>query len=321
MTPVRWGLLGAGFIATRGVGPALHAADGAVVQAVAARDLVRAEALEPVRATTSYADVCEADDVDAVYISLPNDSHREWVEAALAAGKPVLCEKPLGLGSDDVAAMIAAASASDGLLVEASWNRWHPRTRRYAELVSGIAGPLDVRAWFTFAGVPDGNYRLDPARGGGALLDVGCYAVAAALVALGGDVVVESAEQHMGPTGVDLTTTATIASGRGRAQIVGSFEQPESQGLTAVGGGLSVALDHPSFTSWREPSVLRMVEDGVERIEEFPACDAYRLMAEAFSRRVRGEGDPDGDAWVLPLDESLAVAEALDAISRTAVRA
>ncbi len=321
MRPVRWGLLGAGFIASRGVGPALHAADGAVVQAVAARELARAEALEPMRATTSYAEVCTADDVDAVYISLPNDSHRAWVEAALAAGKPVLCEKPLGLDADDVAAMIAAASASDGLLVEASWNRWHPRTRRYAELVASLDGPLDVRAWFTFAGVPDDNYRLDPARGGGALLDVGCYAVAGALVALGPDAVVESAEQHVGPTGVDLTSSAVLASARGRAQVVGSFEQPESQGLTVVGDGLAVSLDHPSFTSWREPSVLRVVDDGTERVEEFEACDAYRLMAEAFSRRVRGEGDPAADAWVLPLDESLAVARLLDSISRTAVRA
>ena len=90
MTPLRWGLLGAGFVASRGVAPAMHDAAGVVVQAVAARDIGRAESLGPVRATTSYDEVCDADDVDAVYISLPNDSHLRWVAAALRAGKHVL---------------------------------------------------------------------------------------------------------------------------------------------------------------------------------------------------------------------------------------
>jgi hypothetical protein len=55
----------------------------------------------------------------------------------------------------------------------AAWNRWHPRTQRIEALVAPITGPRDVRAWFTFPGVPADNYRLDPGRGGGALMDVG----------------------------------------------------------------------------------------------------------------------------------------------------
>jgi predicted dehydrogenase len=170
-----------------------------------------------------------------------------------------------------------------------------------------------VRTWFTFSGVPDSNYRLDPARGGGALLDVGVYAIAGALIALGHDPVVVEASHDLGPTGVDLTTSAVLASDRGRATVLGSFVQPESQGWTVVAPGVTVDVPHPAFTSWREESVLRIVEDGVERVETFAPCDAYLLMVEAVSAAIRGE-----DAWTLPLSTSLAVARAVDQVARQA---
>jgi predicted dehydrogenase len=261
----------------------------------------------------SYASVCQAEDVDAVYVSLPNDEHLRWVITALESGKHVLCEKPLGLDAAQVADMISAAQVTGTMLVEASWNRWHPRTRRVEELLSHAEGTLDVETWFTFPGVPADNYRLDPLRGGGALLDVGCYAIAAAMMALGDDVSMPVAQQHVGPTGVDLTTTASLVSPRGRASILASFERPESQGWTVTASNLTLRLPHPAFTSWREPSTLQVVEDGVERIEAFAVCDAYRLMVEAVSARVTGE-----DAWVLPLETSLAVARAVDLVAHTA---
>jgi predicted dehydrogenase len=311
--PVRWGFLGAGFVASRGLAPAVHDATGAVLQVVAAREASRAALLGPVRAVESYAAVCEADDVDVVYLSLPNDDHLPWVLTALAAGKHVVCEKPLGLDAAQVVEMTTAADRSGRMLVEASWNRWHPRTRRVEALLGSVGGPVEVNAWFTFPGVPTDNYRLDPGRGGGALLDVGCYATAAALMALGEDVSVAVADQHIGETGVDLTTTATLVSSRGRATILGSFEQQESQGWTVTAPGLELELADPAFTSWREGSTLRVVESGVERIESFDACDAYRLMVEAISARADGD-----DAWVLPLETSLAVARAIDEITQAA---
>ena len=182
--PVRWGFLGAGFVASRGVAPVVHAADGAVLQVVAARDLARAESLEPVRASTSYAEVCTSDDVDAVYLSLPNDAHLPWVLAALEAGKHVLCEKPLGLDAAQVATMTAAARDADRLLVEASWNRWHPRTRRVeAAARRRSTGRLEVDARGSPSpACPQDNYRLDPTRGGGALSTSAATRVAAALI-------------------------------------------------------------------------------------------------------------------------------------------
>ena len=125
MTPVRWGFLGAGGIARTALAPAVAAASGAVLHAVAARDPARAAALGPVRAYGDYAALLADDDVDAVYVALHNDAHLPWTLAALAAGKHVLCEKPLGLSAAEVDQM--AAAAGDRLVVEASWYRWHPR--------------------------------------------------------------------------------------------------------------------------------------------------------------------------------------------------
>ncbi len=269
--------------------------------------------LEPAGSVGSYSEICARDDVDAVYVSLPNDDHLHWVQFALDAGKHVLCEKPLGLDAAEVARMWDAADDAGLLLVEAAWNRWHPRTQRIEALVAPVAGPRDVRAWFTFPGVPADNYRLDPRRGGGALMDVGCYTVSAALSALSAEaVVVDSVVRHIGPTGVDLTTAAVLTHANGSATITASFERPEAQGLTIEAPGLSVEFGGQAFTTWHEPCVLRVVEDGVAREEEFAACDPYRLMIEAVSARVRGE-----DSWVLPLATSAHVAATLDAIAAT----
>jgi predicted dehydrogenase len=311
---IRWGFLGAGFVASRGMAPAVHAARGATLQVVGARDPMRAAALEPVRAVGSYEEVLAAADVDAVYISLPNDAHLGWVQAALAAGKHVLCEKPLGRTAEEVVQMTASAQAAGLLLVEAAWNRWHPRFRRVAELLSAAPGPRSVQAWFTFPGVPADNYRLRPERGGGALLDVGCYAVGAALVSLGAGGVIEVTEvgRTIGPTGVDLTTEARLVHPNGTAHVTASFERPESQGWVVAGTGLEVDLLGQAFTSWRAQSALRVVEEGVERVEQFPACDPYQLMVEAVSDRIRGQ-----EAWVLPLEASREVADVLDRIAAT----
>ncbi len=308
---MRWGFLGAGFVASRAMAPAVHAAGGAVLQVVGARDVTRAQGLDPVRSVSDYAEVCHAQDVDAVYLALPNDDHLPWALEALAAGKHVLCEKPLGRSAAEVARMTAAAQQSGLLLVEAAWNRWHPRTQRFAELVASLRGRCEVRARFTFPGVPEGNYRLDTERGGGALLDVGCYGVAAALVALGSAVDVESVQRQLGPTGVDLRTHAVLSSVLGTAAVTASIDDPEAQGLTVESPGCSIEFVGPAFTTWNTPSELRIVSDGIARVEQFPACDPYQLMIEAVSARIRGEA-----AWVLPLSTSWAVAATLDAIRR-----
>ena len=309
MTNTRWGLLGAGWIATKAIAPAMHAASDTIVQAVASRDSARSRALNPVTIHESYEALINDPLVDAVYISLPNHLHCQWSVAALKAGKHVLCEKPFAINSSEVELMVKTARENDRLLVEAVWSRWHPRMARLVDYVkAGNIGKLhSIESSFTFPANIDGNYRLSPAMGGGALFDVGVYPLhaMAALVGDNAQMEIQKCDVTMGPTGIDLTTTWQLRfAGSITAQGVASFEMPENQSLIVHGEKESVELvGKEAFTSWNSPSQLRLGEN----IEEFEAVDPYQLMIENFGKKIQGQ-----ESWVLPLETSLFVQRALD---------
>ena len=309
MTNTRWGLLGAGWIATKAIAPAMHAASDAIVQAVASRDSARSRALNPVTIHESYEALINDPLVDAVYISLPNHLHCQWSVAALKAGKHVLCEKPFAMNSSEVELMVKTARENDRLLVEAVWSRWHPRMARLVDYVkAGNIGKLhSIESSFTFPANIAGNYRLSPAMGGGALFDVGVYPLhaMAALVGDNAQMKIQKCDVTTGPTGIDLTTTWQLRfAGSITAQGVASFEMPEHQSLIVHGSKGSVELiGSEAFTSWNSPSQLRLGEN----IEEFDAVDPYQLMIENFGKKVQGQ-----ESWVLPLETSLFVQRALD---------
>jgi len=321
--PVRFGILGAGRISRHALVPALAASARATVVAVGARDPQRAAALVAgARAYGNYEDVLADPAVEVVYCALPNDAHVPWAVAALRAGKHVLCEKPLGLDAAEVASAFEAASTADLLLVEASWYRWHPRTRRAEALVAdGALGQLQsVSAGFSFAGVPADDYRMAPAHGGGALYDVGCYAASAIGWATGWrELSARSVEVLRAPGGVDLTTTAElVAAGEERdpggtpvARLHASIDGPERQWLELVGTARTLRFEPPAFTAWTgAPAALELV-DATGRAErfEFDACDPYRIMVDAVADAVRGR-----PAWLVTPAESLAVARLLDSV-------
>lgn len=291
--------------------PAVHAAEGAHLQAVASRSPVRSTELDPMVVRADYEALLDDSGVDVVYVCLANDQHAKWVVKALDAGKHVLCEKPLGCDAAQARRMATAAQRADLLLVEAVWTRWHPRFRRLIDLaVSGTLGDLaSIESAFTFPGQIAENYRSDPAKGGGALLDVGGYQ-AHAWVALSGvasPVSIERAASTIGPSGVDLTTEVTaLIDDTIRATALCSFEQDESQRLIVQGSLCTAVMGAgQSFTSWREASTL-LVGD---REESFAPVDAYQLMIEQMSARIQGD-----EAWVVPINESVKVAEILDAV-------
>jgi predicted dehydrogenase len=309
MTSIRWGLLGAGWIATRALAPAMHAANDTIVQAVASRDAKRSEALNPVTIHESYEALINDPLVDAVYISLPNHLHCKWTVAALNAGKHVLCEKPFAMNTAEVEIMIQAARDNDRLLVEAVWSRWHPRMIRMVDYVKAgnIGDIVSIESSFTFPASIDDNYRAVPAMGGGALFDIGVYPLHA-ITALVGDnapVEIEKREVNIGPTGIDLTTTWQMRfNGSITAHGLASFEMPENQSLIVRGEKGSVELlGTDAFTSWHAKSSLRMGEI----IEEFEGVDPYRLMVENFGKKLQGQ-----PSWVLPLETSLSVAKMVD---------
>jgi predicted dehydrogenase len=160
------------------------------VAAVAARDKSRADAFAlrhgiP-KAYGSYEDLLADPDIDAIYNPLPNSRHGPWTLRAIAAGKHVLCEKPFASNADE-AAQVADAAAGSGLVVmEAMHYRYHPLMRRLSELVAELGPVRHIQCWTSFAIADPDDIRYDFDRGGGALMDGGCYAIDC-LRLLGGD--------------------------------------------------------------------------------------------------------------------------------------
>ena len=191
---MRFGILGAAKFAQGHMGPAIHAAKGAELAALATSDPAKAvgfQAFAPgLQVYTDYDELLADPTLDAVYVPLPNHLHVPWAIKALEAGKHVLVEKPLALRADDFADVIAARDKAGKLAAEAFMIVHHPQFVRARDLVQGGAiGKLrHVDAVFSYNNSGDtGNIRLDPTKGGGGLYDIGVYTFGAARYVTGAE--------------------------------------------------------------------------------------------------------------------------------------
>jgi predicted dehydrogenase len=214
--PVRIGLLGAARIAPPAVIEPARTIDDVTVTAVAARDPQRAAAFAAEHGVPHVVDTYEqlvaSDLVDAVYIGLPPSGHAPWTIAALDAGKHVLCEKPFACTSAEAEAMVDAADRAGLVLCEAFHWRFHPLAARLRELLDdGVIGETRaIEATFD-APIPDlADLRHDPALGGGAMMDLGCYALQWARFAARGEPQVVSVEVEEGVPGIDLSMAVEL---------------------------------------------------------------------------------------------------------------
>ena len=283
-------MLGAAWIAGVALLPAIDRSRNGRVVALASRSGERArEMLAPhpgAQVVDSYDALLERKDVDAVYIPLVNNLHLTWTLRALAAGKHVLCEKPLAMNAIEATQMSAAAGRAGRLLMEAFMYRFDPRVR---DFVSGLSDPIHVEASFGFTLDDLDNYRLDPALGGGALLDVGCYGVSVSRWILGEPVDVQ-ARARFGH-GVDMTTSVLVDFDEGKAaSVFASFESAEHQEVKVIG------------------------RVGVERLERpfnrlIDPIEPYRLMVESFGNSI-----VEGRPVEIPVSESIANMETLDRV-------
>jgi xylose dehydrogenase (NAD/NADP) len=317
--PVGFGVLGArSHVATRAVIPAIRACGSARLVAVASRGGPVPAGLEPVDAG-SYAEVLAHPDVEAVYVPLPNGLHREWAERAAAAGKHVLCEKPLGPTVPDAEAMFRAAASAGVLLAEAWMTPFQPRWQRALEIAgAGELGAIrHVRAEFTFTIPPDraGDFRWDPAQGGGALNDVGVYCLGPAVELWGAEPVAVAASVTWGPTGVDATTAARCDWGDGRtASLLASFEMPDRQVVEITGTDARLTVDDRAHTGGTGATSIELVHrDGGRESLRVSDDDPYEAMVAAFAAAVRGVAP-----WPRPAVDVLASLRLLERIRSSA---
>lgn len=308
---VKWGFLGAGWIANRATAPAVHAANNAQLYGVASRDRARSAKFEPQTVYDTYQQLLNDPQIEVVYISLANHQHLEWVTKSLEAGKHVLCEKPLGLNALEVQKMIDCALRCNRLLVEAVWTRWHPRFRRIVELVeSGAIGEIkSIESQWGFKSEMTENYRLDPLLGGGALLDIGCYQANmwVALTQGASHLKIGNVDRKVGPTKIDLTTKVkAMINDKTTVQLMSSFEKDVPQILKIEGSSGIIATEAgEAFSTWREPSSLRVNDS----IENFGQADAFVDMIQQVSEQIT-----NSSGWVMSTSDSLRTAQILDQI-------
>ena len=315
MKPVKWGILSTARI-NRAVIPPAHASEKVELVAVASRDQARADAYaaewEIPRAHGSYESLLADDEIEAVYISLPNNLHVEWSIRTVEAGKHVLCEKPMGKSATEVERAFDAAERAGRILSEAFMWRHNPQAKRLRELLDeGAVGELRVvRACFSFPLFDPENIRLRPELDGGSLMDVGCYCVSGSRFVAGEPELVFG-QQLVGPSGTDWVFTGSL---RFPGDVFGFFDcgtaLPSRDELEAIGSEGSLFLDDPWHA--RIPVIELRRGGDTELIETEPA-DSYRLELENVSEAIRGEAE-----LLLGRKDAVGNARALEALADSA---
>lgn len=308
-----WGIAATGRIA-RTVGTLIAGHPSMRVAAVGSRDLSRAAALaaalDAPAAYGSYPELVADPTVQAVYVATPHAQHAEIVQIALAAGKAVLCEKPLthDLGESTRLAELAVSTGS--FLMEAMWTRFNPLVQQLrAVVVDGQLGDIrSVHASFGFPAPFDPLGRLwDPSLGGGALLDLGVYTVDFARLLLG-DPARIAARGSLSTTGVDAEEAVLLEWASGARALLDTSLLAQLPNTATVIGTAGTAELSPSFHA---PTLLRIVRPGAEP-EEHHLQDRRAGMIGELEEVARCVAAGLGQSDVMPLAESLATMRVLD---------
>ncbi|MBT6638438.1 MAG: Gfo/Idh/MocA family oxidoreductase, partial [Candidatus Marinimicrobia bacterium] len=187
MKKVRWGVLSTANIGLEKVLPAMQKGEYCEITAMASQNLERGKAaatqLGIPQAYGSYEELLADDNIDAVYIPLPNHLHVPWTKKALEAGKHVLCEKPIGLNTAEAEDLLACAKKHSQLKVmEAFMYRHHPQWLKAQQLVNEgkIGNLLNIHSFFSYYNADPANIRNMAEIGGGGLMDIGCYCISLA---------------------------------------------------------------------------------------------------------------------------------------------
>jgi D-xylose 1-dehydrogenase (NADP+, D-xylono-1,5-lactone-forming) len=308
MKPIRWGVLGCARIADTKVLPAMRASANGVLHAIASRDQARAVDFAQRHGATygyaSYEALLADPAVDAIYLPLATHEHAAWALRCIAAGKPVLVEKPFA-GSVAEAETVLTAARSAGVMVgEALMYRFNPIALRMRELIrqGAIGRPRIAQAWFA-TNPPDTDFRWKPGPGSGVMADIGgyCTGIMRFLLDAEPEVVGAAAEFRQG---VDASVAGALRFPGG---VLGSFScTMQAQfciGYEVQGDSGRLRVDEGGMVAWpgRNFDIERWGPDFALTRENIPDSDHYRLMLEAFAASLCG-----GPAYPVGPEETLA---------------
>ncbi len=325
MEPVRFGIISTAKIGIEKVIPAMQQSRFCEVTAIASRDLTRAQAAADAlgipKAYGSYSALLEDPDIDAIYNPLPNHLHVPISVDAAAAGKHVLCEKPIALSAEEAERLIEARDHAGVLVQEAFMIRHHPQWRRARDLVrEGRIGELRVvQTGFSYFNLDPDNVRNQAGIGGGGLYDIGCYGIVAARFLFGAEPRRAVALMEFDPNfTTDRLTGALLEFPDGQASLWCSTQLVPYQRVQILGTRGRIEIEIP-FNAPNDRPCRIFVDDGGHLdgsgidIISFDIVDQYTLQADAFARSIR-EGVP----LEFPLEDAIQNMRVIDALFRSA---
>ncbi len=313
---LRWGVIGTGQIAADFT-DALHEHTAQRVVAVSSRNIERGEAFgraHGVDQTFTDARAMAADPgVDVVYVATPHAQHLEGALAAINAGTPVLIEKPFGLSAAEVRSVSEAAREHGVFATEAMWTRYQPSFRVLARLIAeGDLGEIRLAqadvGWKV--DLEGGGRMLDPALGGGALLDMGVYSLWFAQFAIGHPTSVTARGTIRG--GIDLDSAALLSGASNALATATSTMLATTGGLASLAGTLGSAqfLDHFVFPGRFSVTIAG---ETTEWHDQAPLVGRSGLAHEAVA--VAGYlAEGRSESPIHSLDDSIALATTMDAV-------
>ncbi len=316
-TKIRWGVLGNAKIAREKVIPGMQRGTHSVVTAMASRDLEKArpvcDALDIKTLHSTYEDLLADPEVDAIYNPLPNHLHVFWSVQAAAAGKHVLCEKPIGVSAVEALELIAARDRYAVKIGEAFMAKTHPQWLRAKAIVdSGLLGNLRLMTCvFSYFNRDANNIRNSLSFGGGAMMDIGCYPATLSRMIFGSEPIQVSAVVERDPDfGTDRLTSAILDYPQGQCVFSCSTQLSPYQRVLIFGTKGRVEIEIPFNAPPDRPTRI-VVEPG--GVEEFPVCDQYTIQGDLFSRAIQENSEVP-----VPLEDSLANMKLIESIFRSA---
>jgi predicted dehydrogenase len=264
----------------------------------------------------SYGDLLADNEIDAVFIPLPNHMHKEWIYKCLDAGKHVLCEKPLTLNSEETKEVIEYAAGKNLKVMEAFMVRFHPKWRKAKALIdNGYIGKVThIHTVFSYNNQDPANIRNIKETGGGALLDIGCYAINTSRFILdkAPKRVVSLIMEHP-EFGTDMLTSAILDFGDIRTLFTVSTAVFPQQEVKVFGTEGTVTVTIPFNDISEIPGRILFENGETSKAIEVDPVNQYRLMFEEFAKSVRN----DSEVFV-PLSDSLENMKTIDAVFKSA---
>jgi predicted dehydrogenase len=324
MEPVRFGVISTAKIAIEKVIPAMQQCRHCRIVAIASRDPARAQAAADAlglpKAHGSYAALIQDPEIEAVYNPLPNHLHVPISIEAAAAGKHVLCEKPIALTADEAERLIEARDHGGVLIQEAFMVRHHPQWLRARQLVrEGQIGDLRVvQGSFSYMNLDPKNVRNQAGIGGGGLYDIGCYPIVTSRFLFEAEPTRVIGQINYDPNfETDRLATVLMEFPTGQALFVCSTQLVPYQRMQIFGTKGRIEVEIP-FNAPPDRPCRIFVDDGSQlgdasaRMESFEVVNQYTLQGDDFARAVRGEAP-----IAFPLEDSVRNMRVIDAIFRS----